>query len=497
MSLINMENHVSPRYNLYGNLVEMLGYTKPEQSKDPWPGNPKAKSRQELLSQRKKELLPHPTFDIDNDGFVSHMDMFISKQFDKDKDGMLNEIERADAENALKTGFLDKYMTGLDSRVPNANTRVIQQRGVIMDGDSGYKLLETYPMMRNNSLPAIKSRKQMINMRKHMPVTGRPYDNVFRVEVARVEPEGYIKEPKISSFKSIKESFSQTIRSKVGLSEPSDFKLAKTPSTEYVKFPKFASQTQMNSEKKKELLKNLHEKADYNHISREDHLREREKYLIFYNEGKTLKEIKEHLRKDANEHNQNKFSNVTIGVHGKELPKFNENIKEYWKIKDNYQEEPKNSSQVLYNLQKMNYAPIDKFRESDITGNELPKNPHTLEHKKKVELAEKPNHVIPYGGYVPVENTESDYKQSNVKYRMSTIFGHFLESAAEMGINFVKENDKEPKTERTTNPESNVSQALEAPKTSSSIMKKATFRQTVAHNPLRTTGFLVKTIPDS
>ncbi|OMJ76168.1 hypothetical protein SteCoe_24502 [Stentor coeruleus] len=475
----------------------MLSYNKTEQTKNPWPGNPKTKSRQELLSQRKKELLPHPSFDIDKDGFVSQKDYFISKQFDKDKDGMLNDIEKTEAENALKTGFLDKYMFGLESRVPNADARVIQQRGVIMDGDSGYKLLETYPMMRNNSLPAITSRKQMISMRKHMPVTGRAYDNVFRVDTIRVEPEGYVKEPKISSFKTIKESFSQTIRSKVGLSEPNDFKSAKSPSTEYVKFPKFSSQTQMKSEKKIELLKNLHEKADYNHISREEHLREREKYLIFYNEGKTLKEIKEQQRKDTNEYNQKTFSNVSIGVHGKELPTFNENLKEHWKIKDKYEEEPKNSSQVLFTLQKMNHAPIDKFRESDITGKELPTKPHTLAYKKKIELVEKPNHVIPYGGYIPVENTDSDYKQSKVKYKMSTIFGHFLESAAEMGINFIKENDKEPKTERATNPDSNVSQAIEAPKTSSSIMKKATFRQSVVNNPLRTTGFLVKTLPDS
>ncbi|OMJ94455.1 hypothetical protein SteCoe_2359 [Stentor coeruleus] len=492
-----MENHLSPQYNLNGNLVQMLEIKKNEQTKDPWPGRPRIRTRQELLSERKKEFLPDPSYDIDNDGFVSHKDFFISKQFDDDKDRKLNETERNNAENALKSGFLDKFKLGLESRVPNFEARIIQKRGVIMDNDANEKIVETYPIMRNTSLPVISSRKQLICSRKHLPISGRQCDNVFRVETIRVEPEDYVKEPKISSFKEIKNSFNQTARIKQGLTEPIDFKLAKFPSTDYILYPKYSSQTQMNTQKKKEHLENLQEKANYNHISREEHLKEREKFLIFYNEGTTIKDLKEKVKKETNNYNQNTFYNISIGVHGKELPKFTDNLKEYWKIKENYTEEPKNSSQTLFNMQKLNLGPIDKYRESDITGKEIPKNKYKIVKKKYAEVADKPNHVIPYGGYSPVENTEFEYKKTNTKYKRSTIVGHFLNKAEEMGIKMIIHEDKEVKTERTVVPESNVSQILELPKTSNSNVKKVTFRQTTSHNPLRTTGFIVKNSSES
>lgn len=488
-----MENHLSPQYNLNGNLVQMLETKKIEQSKDPWPGRPRIRTRQELLSERKKEFLPDPSYDIDNDGFVSHRDLFISKQFDDDKDGKLNEIERNNAENALRTGFLDKFRLGLDARVPNHEARIVQKRGVIMDNDANEKIVDTYPIMKHSSLPVISSRKQLVSSRKHLPVSGRPYDNVFRVEMNRVDPEDYVKEPKISSFKEIKNSFTQTVRLKQGLTDPTDFKLAKCPSTDYIPYPRYSSQTQMNSQKKKEHLENLHEKANYNHISREEHLKEREKFLISYNEGITIKDIKEKVKKETNDYNQNTFYNISIGVHGKELPKFTDNLKEYWKIKDNYTDEPRNSSQTLFNMQKLSLGPIDKYRESDVTGKEIPKKQYKIIKKKHAEVAEKPNHVIPYGKYNPVENTEFEYKETKVKYKMSTIVGHFLNKAEEMGIKMIIHEDKKPKIEKAAAPENNVSQMLELlPKTLNSNVKKVTFRQTTSHNPLRTTGFIVK-----
>ncbi|OMJ86334.1 hypothetical protein SteCoe_12185 [Stentor coeruleus] len=506
-----MENHISPQYNLNGNLMQTLETKKNEQTtiftldlkdkqtKDPWPGRPRIRTRQELLNERKKEFLPDPSYDIDNDGFVSHRDLFISKQFDDDKDGKLNDVERRNAENALRSGFLDNFRLGLESRVPNYQARVIQKRGVIMDNDANEKIVATYPIVKHSSLPVISSRKQLVGTRKHLPVSGRPYENVFRVETSRIDPEDYVKEPKISSFKDIKNSFNQTVRNKQGLTDPTDFKLAKCPSTEYIAYPRYSSQSQMNTQKKKELLENLHEKANYNHISREEHLKEREKFLIFYNDGPTIKDLKEKVKKETNDYNQNTFFNISIGVHGKELPKFTDNLKEYWKVKDKYIEEPKNSSQTLFNMQKLNLAPIDKYRESDVTGKEIPKTQYKIIKKQYAEIADKPNHVIPYGGYIPVENTEFEYKQTNVKYKMSTIVGHFLNKAEEMGIKMTVHEDKEPKTERTVIPESNVSQTLELllPKTSNSNVKKVPLRQMTSHNPLRTTGFVMKNSSES
>jgi hypothetical protein len=51
---------------------------------------------------------------LDGDGHVSQKDLFLSKHFDLDKDGKLNQTERKNAEEALKTGFADKFVFGLE-----------------------------------------------------------------------------------------------------------------------------------------------------------------------------------------------------------------------------------------------------------------------------------------------------------------------------------------------------------------------------------------------
>ena len=45
---------------------------------------------------------PDMSFDLDGDGVIGERDLIISKIFDKDGDGKLNEVERQNAENAIK-----------------------------------------------------------------------------------------------------------------------------------------------------------------------------------------------------------------------------------------------------------------------------------------------------------------------------------------------------------------------------------------------------------
>lgn len=47
-------------------------------------------TQKKLEIQRKKADMPHPSFDLDGDGFVSSQDLFLAKRFDADKDGKLN-----------------------------------------------------------------------------------------------------------------------------------------------------------------------------------------------------------------------------------------------------------------------------------------------------------------------------------------------------------------------------------------------------------------------
>ena len=47
------------------------------------------------------ESIPHISYDLDGDGYVGGRDLVIAKHFDKDGDGILNEVEKANAMKAL------------------------------------------------------------------------------------------------------------------------------------------------------------------------------------------------------------------------------------------------------------------------------------------------------------------------------------------------------------------------------------------------------------
>lgn len=59
-------------------------------------------TRTELMENRKRDNLPHISYDLDGDGFVGNRDYVISKIYDKDGDGKLNAQERKNAEEGVK-----------------------------------------------------------------------------------------------------------------------------------------------------------------------------------------------------------------------------------------------------------------------------------------------------------------------------------------------------------------------------------------------------------
>lgn len=95
---------------------------------------PTIKSRSELQQARKQGRLPDPTYDFDGDGAIGQLDYFVGRSFDRDVDGHLTARERAQAEQALKGGFLDRFVRGLEATGPVHRNGVVQQRrGVIID----------------------------------------------------------------------------------------------------------------------------------------------------------------------------------------------------------------------------------------------------------------------------------------------------------------------------------------------------------------------------
>lgn len=59
-----------------------------------WSAEPPHAVVGDLRESRRKERIPHSSFDIDGDGIVSQLDYFYATQFDKDRDGKLNSEVR-------------------------------------------------------------------------------------------------------------------------------------------------------------------------------------------------------------------------------------------------------------------------------------------------------------------------------------------------------------------------------------------------------------------
>jgi hypothetical protein len=71
-------------------------WSRPGQTED------QTKTRTKLHDQRRKERIPHISYDLDGDGYVGGKDYVVAKQFDKDGDGKLDAEERKAALEALK-----------------------------------------------------------------------------------------------------------------------------------------------------------------------------------------------------------------------------------------------------------------------------------------------------------------------------------------------------------------------------------------------------------
>ena len=70
---------------------------------------PRYRTQGELQAARAKALLPDPSFDVDGDGVVSSTDYYLSSQFDVDKDGHIDDEERAELRKTMVEALVRKY----------------------------------------------------------------------------------------------------------------------------------------------------------------------------------------------------------------------------------------------------------------------------------------------------------------------------------------------------------------------------------------------------
>ena len=482
----NPLTHIPPSYDLYGhqipinrNKVQYNILSEKEDIKTPWDStNPLSQStpmtRTKLLELRKKENIPDISYDLDGDGYVGGRDYVLSKRFDVDGDGKLNEIEKKNALEAIKNGVEREYVWNLENQGGKRYFRILQKRGKIIDAENFVPLQESYPkhpisfkepkngVHTLNELKEYRKNKTKEEISEkvkkfHKEHSANSNNNLIN-ENNYYFPEMKEK-PKYSSINDIRDELHKEARKKVGLNEnESDIKnYDLSPTLKYVYSPKHKTKGDIKKDlikESQEISKILDSRRRLNEIER---LKQREdeifNKLFQSEEGFTLTKLKEQRRLELNKYNLKTFAHRPRGVHGHELPKFsaNENTKEFWKLREGYVENPKHKSQLEY-LQEIKYwkKPEELLlsEHRDYIEPKREKRAFTLPNKVKDDITPNINHINFYKGFDPSYVKPIEYKVRSVhRYRWTSLMDKFLSGKFKSGRLFEALENEDKKKE--------------------------------------------------
>ena len=459
----NPLTHIPPKYDIYGflkpkpanadNNIRYNILSEKDKIKIPWEENlqqshsPMTQSK--LLELRKKARIPDISYDLDKDGYVGGKDFVLSKIYDLDQDGKLNEIEKKNAYEGIKNNIESKYVWNLDNQGGNRPFRIMQKRGKLIDAEDFQPLIDTYPphpLSKIEPKNGIKTLRELHEFRKKQ---NKDYINSKLKEFEQKHPVNFIKQnvnvdlqnkPEFTSMEQIKNKFHREMRKNAGLSEiETDIKNIKAPTLEYVYNPKHKTLSDINEDFHNENLELSKKLNNQKHKSDIERLNEREneifKNLYKSEEGMTFNKIKEKRRKETNDYNMKTFANQPIGVHGHELPKFSENedTKEFWKFRDGYCENPPFQSQVEF-LENQKFWKkneellINDHKDFDVWVDPYKRVyvPYTASNKKEKELITNINEVNFYKDFDPKFVKPIDYdKNKKHIYRWTTLVSKF------------------------------------------------------------------------
>ena len=204
-----------------------------------WTKVPKVSTRVDLLELRKKENLPDISYDLDGDGVVGGKDYCISKRFDLDCDGKLNNKEKAKAIEAINSGFEDQFVWGCDSSGINRSFRIVQKRGNVILNEEFTNMKNTYPEYPSTEAK-IKTKTELDLIRKQeIKLLSKYYEKKLHKDY-RIE----LTDPHQPTL----ESLSQGVRTP--LIKPKNF-----CEYSYQENPKFKTKEEMVERKKKDLVR--------------------------------------------------------------------------------------------------------------------------------------------------------------------------------------------------------------------------------------------------
>lgn len=162
--------------------------------------------------------------------------------------------------------------------------------------------------------------------------------------------EFLIKNPKHQNIRERQEKIQKEARIKAGLNTIPSMYVTKDidsmiPSMKYKSNPKFQSGMLMKQTLREENIRKENLANEQNtHKGIEKRIQEKEDALFrikeFTTENPNFEGKKDRQRQKNLEHYSKTFGNITIGVHGKELPKFKGSGQFWWENKDGYQQNP-------------------------------------------------------------------------------------------------------------------------------------------------------------
>ena len=453
----NPLTHIPPSYDIYGhqiptnpNVTKFNILAEKDNIKVPWDTkNELYKStpmtRTKLLERRKKERIPDISYDLDGDGYVGGRDYVLSKRFDVDVDGKLDENERKNALEAIKNGVEREYVWNLENQGGKRSFRILQKRGKIIDAEDFIPLQDTYPKHPisfkepKNGIKTLSELKEYRYQKTKDEITEK-MKNFEKNHPIKVVQESYHLEnknkPLYTSINEIKDKKHREARLKAGLDEKeSDIKITDhDPTLAYVYSPKH----KVKGDIRKDLLQESKDISNIltsrKHLNDTERLKIREDEIfdkLFHKEeGFTYTKLKEQRRLKQNEYNLKTFADHPKGVHGHELPKFsaNENTKEFWKLQDGYVENPKHKSQFEY-LQEIKYW--KKPEELLLSEHREYVEPKPIKksftsHSRKEDLTPNINKINFYEGFDPYFVKPIEYKiKSDHNYRWTTLVSKF------------------------------------------------------------------------
>lgn len=459
----NPLTHQPPKYDIYG-VQKPQPYLPPnmrynilaekEKLRIPWETSNNTSStpmtRTKLLEQRRKARIPDISYDLDNDGYVGGKDFVLSKIYDVDGDGKLNEQEKKNAYEGIKNGIENKYLWNLDNQGGKRAFRILQRRGRIIDAEDFLPLSDTYPPHPLSKIVpknGIKTKRELDEYRKKNTITEinekiKHWETTHPKEL-KTETANYHSDykPPFNSMHEIKDDHHRKSRIKCGLDEyESVIKDNKPLTLNYVENPKHRTYKDIQNDRHKE---NLEKEVIINqtkHKTDVERLAEREDEIfanLFHKEpGKTYEQIKDKRRKETLEYNVAHFSEQPMGVHGHELPKFSdsENNKEFWKLREGYVENPKFTSQVEF-LEDRKYWKkkedlyLSEHKEYDPEKeNEMKKKEYVPQEIQSIDdVTKKVNEINFYKDFDPklVKEIDLDSNKKNHIYRWTTLVHQF------------------------------------------------------------------------